>query len=217
MARKGGENGQSTPEYVGVVLVVSVLFAASIGLAPGLDVASAIQASLCSAVDARCQGTDDASALGQDLQPGDPPAAATTAREEQLDLLEEALASDLTDFVALKRDPGHDPRMDYSDDGCSAPVLGSKGPFWDFTEPCYRHDFGYRNAKRLGVFDRLKERIDLVFLRDMRDHCATLVFAEHRCRVMASLYFQGVDKLGGRCDLPGGLPRIPGPCSSEHG
>ncbi len=76
---------------------------------------------------------------------------------EQRDLVDAAMAAELDDFVAYKHDSSHDPRMDYSDDGCSSPT-GSEGFFFDFREACYRHDFGYRNSKRLGLFDERKER-----------------------------------------------------------
>lgn len=45
-------------------------------------------------------------------------------------------------------------------------------PFYDFTDACLRHDFGYRNSKDLDIFDGEKSRIDNQFRDDMRDHCA---------------------------------------------
>ena len=256
MARRAGEKGQSTPEYVGLVLLAALAAMAFAGLAPQLDLARALEAALCRAVGAGCGGAggtalpnpatdprllpaererlvsgdpEGASDAAASLTPSelawlelnDPPAfrgaLGAIAWSEQIAALDMALTAELDDFLEYKRDPDHDPRLDYTDDACSAPVVGSKGPFWNFTEACYRHDFGYRNAKRLGVFDRYKARIDLVFARDMMDHCESRRLAERQCRTMALAYFQGVDKLGGWCELPGEMGRIPGPCAPEHG
>ena len=114
-------------------------------------------------------------------------------------------------------DPAHDPRLDYTDDGCSSPI-GSSGFFFDFLEACYRHDFAYRNYKRLGIFDERKERADLVFIHDMRDSCGDVFIALRRqCRLMAFAYYEAVDKAGGYCDFPADLGRVPGPCAPEWG
>jgi len=136
---------------------------------------------------------------------------------EQRDLVDAAMEAELNEFVAYKHDSSHDPRLDYSDDGCSSPT-GSKAFFFDFLEACYRHDFGYRNYKRLGVFDERKEHVDLVFLHDMRGSCDEIFIALRRqCRLMAFAYYGAVDKAGGFCDLPGDIGRVPGPCAPEWG
>src|SRR5438046_470429 len=46
---------------------------------------------------------------------------------------------------------GHtgDSWFDWSTDLCSAPLVGNTGRSFNFTEPCRRHDFGYRNEKLL--------------------------------------------------------------------
>ena len=138
---------------------------------------------------------------------------------EQRDLVDAAIAADIDAFVAFKNDlTGHDQRLDYSDDGCSAPVTGSVSLYYDFRRACDRHDFGYRNYKRLGLFDERKAEVDLIFNRDMLDSCDEMFIAVRRhCRNMAFIYYQGVDKLGGHCDLPGKLDRVPGPCAPEWG
>ena len=106
--------------------------------------------------------------------------------------------------------------MDYSDDGCSAP-MGSSAPWFDFREACERHDFGYRNAKRLGLFDGYKRRIDAIFARDMYDACREEAWWERKaCRFMAATYSSAVRVAGGHCELPG-AGRVPGPCAPEHG
>ena len=68
--------------------------------------------------------------------------------------------------------------LDWTTDGCSAPVLGA-GPF-DFTLPCERHDFGWRNLKLVDEPDAPiwhvgnKDRVDAGFLYDMRLDCSAL-------------------------------------------
>ena len=144
-------------------------------------------------------------------------ASETRSWIEQRDLVDAAMAADLDDFLAYKEDGAHDQRLDYSDDGCSSPV-GSSGFFFDFGEACYRHDFGYRNYKRLGVFDLKKAQVDLIFIHDMRESCGDVFITLRRqCRLMAFAYYEAVDKAGGHCDLPGDLGRVPGPCAPEWG
>ncbi len=180
-----------------LVALVGVSFAA-VNVGPAL--AAEVEAALCRAVGAHC------AADGLVPEP----------TEEEL--LEAALEGSLRDFLATKRSPERDPRMDYSDDGCSAPVLGSEAFWFHFREACERHDFGYRNSKRLGVFDTYKDRIDILFADDMLAACREEAWWQRRpCRWMAGVYFGAVSIGGGACDLPGDLGRVPGPCAPEHG
>lgn len=136
-------------------------------------------------------------------------------QEEFLDL---ALEASLGEFQALKDSAEHDPRMDWSDDGCSAPVFGSEKPWFDFREACERHDFGYRNAKRLGVFDGYKERIDVVFAKDLYDSCQEQAWWERKqCKFTAGLFVAAVRAAGGHCEIPGTGELVPGPCAPKHG
>ena len=254
------EDGQASPEYLGLICLVALIAAAATAINLGPGFAGAINGALCRAVGASCSPAPSAHVYGPRLplvnpellagqrdqlmdpdpqnrelefqelstpelawlEMNDPEAyaAALEARSwsEQHDLLRGALDVDLEEFLDYKGAEERDPRMDYTDDGCSAPVLGSRGLSYDFTESCERHDFGYRNAKRLGVFDQLKDRIDLVFAMDMRASCEDVfVFARKNCRFMATLYYAGVMGAGGFCDPPGPLSRVPGPCAPEHG
>ena len=137
---------------------------------------------------------------------------------DQEELLDSALEASLADFQALKDSAARDGRMDWTDDGCSAPVFGSEKPWFDFREPCERHDFGYRNAKRLGVFDGYKKRIDAVFAEDMYDACQEEAWWERKqCKFTAGLFYSAVKLAGGHCDLPGDAGRVPGPCAPEDG
>lgn len=142
----------------------------------------------------------------------------TRSWTEQRELVDRAMEADMDAFQDFKQDPAHDERLDYSDDGCSAPITGSVGLHYDFREACDRHDFGYRNFKRLGLFDERKAEVDMIFFHDMQDSCGDIFIALRRhCRNMAFIYFQGVDKLGGHCELPLGRERMPGPCAPEWG
>ena len=51
----------------------------------------------------------------------------------------------LSQFIATADSPNRDARLDWTTDGCSAPVVGSTGRSFDFTDACRRHDFAYRN------------------------------------------------------------------------
>ena len=202
MRTAAAQNGQASPEYLGLVLLVALVATAFAAINIGPGIAGAIQDAFCRAVGAAC-GTE----------------VAVASVPTEPELLDEALSVSLSEFQAIKDSPDRDPRMDYSDDGCSAPVIGSEGFWFHFREACERHDFGYRNSKRLGLFDTYKDRIDLVFIDDMIASCAEESWWQRRaCRWMAGVYFAAVSIAGGHCDLPGDLPgRIPGPCAPEHG
>jgi Prokaryotic phospholipase A2 len=196
------QSGQASPEYTGLILLVALVAASfgAINLEPSL--ARAVEGAFCRAVGAECV----------------PGITAAESLEQEEALLEEALTVSLDEFQAIKDSPDHDPRMDYSDDGCSAPVTGSEAFWFHFREACERHDFGYRNSKRLGLFDSYKDRIDLVFIDDMLAACADEAWWQRRpCRWMAGVYFGAVSIGGGHCELPGQLGRVPGPCAPEHG
>src|SRR5215210_4952981 len=78
-------------------------------------------------------------------------------------LVDRYAAADLDRFLAY-RESGRRHRLDFSSDDCSAPVVGSSGASFDFTEPCVRHDFGYRNYGRLGLFEERRRAVDEQFL-----------------------------------------------------
>jgi hypothetical protein len=196
------QSGQASTEYVGLILLVALIAVAFTAIKVEPGIAGAVQGAFCKAV-----GADCVRASSQAKSP-----------ETEASILEGVLESTLDEFLAMKSDPERDPRMDYSDDGCSAPT-GSEGFWFHFREACERHDFGYRNSKRLGLFDDLKDSIDLLFADDMLAACAQEAWWQRRpCRWMAGVYFGAVSIGGGHCDLPGDLPgRIPGPCAPEHG
>ncbi|MCU1395849.1 MAG: phospholipase a2 [Ilumatobacteraceae bacterium] len=96
--------------------------------------------------------------------------------------------------------------FDWSTDLCSAPLVGNTGRSFDFTEPCRRHDFGYRNTKLLdrrygaGRFwnGPNRKRIDENFLGDMLTHChARRLIDRPTCISWAYTYYSAVRLAGG--------------------
>lgn len=81
----------------------------------------------------------------------------------------------LATFISTADSPTHDSQLDWSSDGCSAPIIESTGRTFDFRNACRRHDFGYRNYSRLDNGTKwtsaLRARVDAVFLKDMQADC----------------------------------------------
>lgn len=108
----------------------------------------------------------------------------------------------LSAFVKIADSPSRDGRLDWTTDKCSAPVLGSAGKTYDFTDSCRRHDFAYRNLARLDGGRKwtaeLRKRVDDRFLADMRNHCAHRRTIERAaCRGWADLYYNAVRQFAG--------------------
>ena len=91
------------------------------------------------------------------------------------------------------------PHLDWTTDGCSAPVVGNEGRSFNFTQACVRHDFGYRNFKRLGQFNELvRAKLDEQFHDDLGSSCATQVRTRKiRCLMWAETFFVVVRATGG--------------------
>lgn len=125
----------------------------------------------------------------------------------------------LSDFVAAVS--GGERWLDVSTDGCSAPLVGNTGRSFDFTAPCRRHDFGYRNLQlldvryscparpagqvcaspgRLGTFWNAtsRRRVDVRFLDDMRAHCRSRSrWDRPTCLAWAQTFYAAVRVAGG--------------------
>jgi hypothetical protein len=85
--------------------------------------------------------------------------------------------------------------FDWTDDGCSAPILGDSPAGVSFHDACARHDFGYRNHRLPGLNDEgWRGRADYTLLDDMRNACEDNAsgFAELYCFSWAGLYYQAV-------------------------
>ena len=124
-------------------------------------------------------------------------AVALAAAVPLIGVVDRLLAGDLEEFLAYRDSPGRNPRLDYSTDLCTAPVLGSSGPAYDFTDACLRHDFGYRNYGPLGLLDERRRDVDERFLADMRGHCLARPADEViRCLGWARTYYLAVRGFG---------------------
>lgn len=96
---------------------------------------------------------------------------------------------------------------DWSNDGCSAPLVGNTGLSFNFRDSCRRHDFGYRNLKLLERrYGRgasywngtNRYRADQQFLADMRSHCRTRAFTlQPACFTWAQTFYTAVRVAGG--------------------
>lgn len=107
----------------------------------------------------------------------------------------------LPTFVATADSPEHDVRLDWSTDGCSAPIVQSTGRSFDFYNACRRHDFGYRNMSRLKNgrmwSQALRLRIDKQFRKDARASCTSkLRLTKVQCLAWAETYFRAVRSFG---------------------
>ena len=104
-------------------------------------------------------------------------------------------------FVTSADSPVRDMRLDWSTDGCSAPVVQSTGRSFDFYNACRRHDFGYRNMSRLKNgrvwSEALRLRIDAQFRKDARASCTSkLRLTKVQCLAWAETYFRAVRSFG---------------------
>lgn len=81
---------------------------------------------------------------------------------------------------------------DVSTDLCS--FAPDTGPAFDFRVPCIRHDFAWRNLKRLGRSTRSRRlAASQQFLRDMQGTCSNRPLVQRSvCRAVAATYFQAV-------------------------
>lgn len=87
---------------------------------------------------------------------------------------------------------------DWSDDGCSNPLSGSRDIFND--NACRQHDFGYRNVGQFaaGRSDDVRRLIDERFLSNMNLKCERTfgrwfqIFERRSCEITAAKYYQAV-------------------------
>ena len=91
------------------------------------------------------------------------------------------------------------PTLDWTSDGCSAPIVGSEGRSFNFRAACNRHDFGYRNFKALAIFDTSTRRlIDEQLRRDMIAYCSSQRRTfKVRCIAWSEIFYKMVRAAGG--------------------
>ncbi|MEV6706292.1 phospholipase [Micromonospora wenchangensis] len=85
--------------------------------------------------------------------------------------------------------------FDWSTDYCSSSPDNPLG--FTFNLACYRHDFGYRNHKAMGIFSANKARLDSAFYEDLKRVCATYnSVVRPACTSLAWTYYQAVSIFG---------------------
>jgi hypothetical protein len=105
-------------------------------------------------------------------------------------------------FISIADSPGHDRRLDWTSDACSAPVVESKGRSFDFTAACRRHDFGYRNLARIDGGKwwtaATRQLVDSQFRRDMHRDCERRVRTFRlRCLTWMEVFYRAVRTYAG--------------------
>jgi hypothetical protein len=90
--------------------------------------------------------------------------------------------------------------LDWSSDGCSNSPDRPSG--FNFLPSCQRHDFGYRNYKRLGLFNEsIRKEIDDNLKKDLYKYCSRFSgwssWKGVACRRIADTYYIAVRSGGG--------------------
>ena len=129
-----------------------------------------------------------------------------TAESDKAFVEQELFATPLTTFVATANTSNNgDVWFDWKTDFCSAPFVGNTGRTFNFTEPCRRHDFGYRNSQLIdqryatGYWNSTtRKRIDVQFLGDMKAHCSNRrIIDQPTCYAWAYTFYNAVRVAGG--------------------
>ncbi|GAA0817518.1 phospholipase [Spirilliplanes yamanashiensis] len=85
--------------------------------------------------------------------------------------------------------------FDWTTDDCSSSPDRPLG--FDFRLACKRHDFGYRNYKKAGLFAANRARLDNAFHADLKRKCATYSpVVRPACYSLAWTYYTAVDAFG---------------------
>lgn len=124
------------------------------------------------------------------------PAPVVTLAQRQAILRQEVTSSSMFWNMYAHRTESPNNTFDWSTDLCS---WSPDKPFgFDFTGPCRRHDFNYRNFKGTGIFDAgSKATIDSAFSADMKAECATHnAFTRPACLAAAAIYYEAAKQLG---------------------
>lgn len=103
----------------------------------------------------------------------------------------------LKTFVAIAEDSKRDERLNWTTDGCSAPIIGSSGRTFNFYDACRRHDFAYRNFSRLNNgklwTESFRARVDAVFKKDMTADCTKRSALDKRsCMAWVNIFYEAV-------------------------
>ncbi|MFC7545210.1 phospholipase [Plantactinospora sp. GCM10030261] len=128
------------------------------------------------------------------------PASAAVSQEQKLSVLSSWTQTSVSSYNAWNSGRANQAawaeyNFDWSTDYCSSSPDNPLG--FNFTLSCYRHDFGYRNYKAVGLFSANKSRVDSAFYEDMKRSCATYnSFVRPACYSLAWTYYQAVRAFG---------------------
>ncbi|WP_433530015.1 phospholipase [Micromonospora sp. CA-263727] len=128
------------------------------------------------------------------------PAAAAVTPAQKLSVLSSWTQTSASSYNAWNsarqnRAPWAEYNFDWSTDYCSSSPDNPLG--FNFTLPCARHDFGYRNYKAVGQFSANKSRLDSAFYEDLKRVCATYnAVVRPACSSLAWTYYQAVSIFG---------------------
>jgi Prokaryotic phospholipase A2 len=132
------------------------------------------------------------------LGPASPAAAVTV--NQKVAVLSSWTQTPLTSYNAwnsarLNQAAWTDYHFDWSTDYCSDSPDEPLG--FDFRMPCWRHDFGYRNYKAVGLFPANKSHVDDAFYADLKRRCEQYnSFVRPSCYSLAWTYYQAVRAFG---------------------
>jgi hypothetical protein len=123
-----------------------------------------------------------------------------TAEIQMKDLDTLVNGSPMTTFLSVRAAPAKTPyaKFDWATDGCSSGPIGSSP--YDFTQQCWRHDFSYRNLKRIEAQtgkdtwnERNKYVADRRFQDDLKRRCETFSsIIRPTCNVAAEAFYNAV-------------------------
>ncbi|GAA3757814.1 phospholipase [Micromonospora maritima] len=128
------------------------------------------------------------------------PAAAAVSTQQKLSVLSSWTQTSASSYNAwnsarLNKAPWTEYGFDWSTDYCSSSPDNPLG--FTFNLSCYRHDFGYRNHKAMGIFPANKSRLDSAFYADLKRVCATYnTVVRPACYSLAWTYYQAVSIFG---------------------
>ncbi|MFI7217539.1 phospholipase [Micromonospora maritima] len=128
------------------------------------------------------------------------PAAAAVSTQQKLSVLSSWTQTSASSYNAwnsarLNKAPWTEYGFDWSTDYCSSSPDNPLG--FTFNLSCYRHDFGYRNHKAMGIFPANKSRLDSAFYADLKRVCATYnSVVRPACYSLAWTYYQAVSIFG---------------------
>lgn len=117
---------------------------------------------------------------------------------ENVGIVNGFMGGSLSSFLYVRNNQSASyPELDWSTDYCSNSP--DSGPGFNFKNACTRHDFGYRNYKRYGVFNSGgKDYSDYIFYNDMKADCAARNWYQRpTCYTAAWTYYQAVKNFGG--------------------